>query len=220
MKYLLSVILFLSLSSSVFASGSCTGPWIDTAFMKVKVYQFAVSTSTACTNPVVIFSSAGGREMDLLKNPTLGGGNIPDGVYTCLMITMSDQIKISPTTSDGLQCVAGTQYIKDTCRADDGTANSDLLIGTTFNNVACHGTIVGAVSTPVEDMVTLYLTTVGGGAGSAWNKPTSTTSTNPVLLNAPFVVSGSSVGTFVVNARNGLCTSGVCSPEAMTFGFR
>jgi hypothetical protein len=102
----------------------------------------------------------------------------------------SDQVKATSKTTEG-PCVAGTEFSGGVCQ---DTESTNLLGGTTFGPVAS--------CTSGEDKVTLYLhtgttRTKGGGA---LLKPTSTADTEPGLaLSQPWVVSGTSTGTFVAD---------------------
>jgi hypothetical protein len=202
----------LSLSAQSWASG-------DPSKILVTIYGVAVSTSTDCSNPVVLFDSPNGIDADFLSNPVLGGGNIPDGTYPCVMINMSDVVRFVPKTSDGLNCVAGQTYSIDICRSDNG-CSFDVRQGTTFStNNTGHGTNTSASS----DIVTMFLTTTAAANGSDnFRKPASTSdTTRGIPLGSPFVVSGSSAGKFVVNATNQVSSNGgLCGLDAPAFSFR
>jgi len=186
---------------------------VDPSSVKLKVYGVAVSASADCADPVVIFSSDTPTEIDMAAGPTLGTGTVPDGTYQCVMITMSDLVKITPATSEG-DCMAGTESATGVCQ-DVETTN--LLTGTTFGSpTSC---------TSGEDKVTLYLhtgTTRTKGGGVAFLKPTSTADADHGLaLAAPWVVSGTSVGTFVVDFTGKIMSGGgECGVDPPLFGFR
>jgi len=186
--------------------------WVNPSELLITVYQVAVSTSTDCSNPQVIFTSSGGTEVNFLANPMLGGGNIPDGTYHCVMINMSDVIKYRPTANDGTLCIAGTQYSSDVCRAESAES-TDRLSGTTATNVACTGT----TAAPSADHVTLYLHTASPNTGASFRSGVA----NGILLANPFVVSGSASGTFVVDATNKVRDNlTYCEMDAPGFSFR
>ena len=188
----------------------------STSELLIKVYQVAVSASTDCSGPQVIFTSTSGTEVDFLKNPMLGGGNIPDGTYPCIMINMSDVIKYRPTANDGTLCVAGTQYFSDVCRSDS-SESTDLFNGSTTTNVACTGINPPTAASVGANQVTLYLFTTSPSTGAAFRSGAA----NGFLLGNPFVVSGSSTGTFVVDVTNKVMDNGsYCEMDAPTFSFR
>ncbi len=206
-----AIILFVSLLA--------TGPVMaasNPSSILVKIYGVAVSASLDCSSPISIFDSAAGRETDFLANPVLGGGDIPDGTYPCVMINMSDNIKFIPAQNDGPNCVAGQQYTIDICRFDN-SGTTEVRTGTTFGaTTACTGTN----SVPSPDLVTLYLRTNSNGSNN-FNKPLTAGSANGIALLSPFVVAGTSSGRFAVNATGQVSSAGgQCGLNAPAFSFR
>jgi hypothetical protein len=189
---------------------------LDASSLKLQVYSVMLSTSPLCTSPVTVFSSATPTEVDFLATPTLGSGNPPDGTYSCVVIKMSDLIKFTPSASAGL-CTAGTQYVADVCRSDNG--------GTTQAPDAAGAptTCSGTDAAPHSDPVYLYLTTnaSAGSGGNTFMQPTSSVSTNGLNLTAPLVISGTARSKFVVNATGkvGSDPSG-CGMNPPVFGFQ
>jgi len=204
------LILTLVLAIVGFSSFAVVNP----SSVKIKVYGVALSLSADCSSPVNVFSSTTGTEVDFVNALTLGGGNPADGTYNCVMITMSDNIKVTPATTEGA-CIAGTETSGGVCHGED----SDVFDGTATSTVTC---------TDAEDKVTLYLhtgtTRVDGGA--AFYKPTSTTdATKGFALSAPFVVNTTTaatvVGTFVANFTGKVVDGGSeCGLNPPVFGFR
>jgi len=193
-----------------------TNAWaLDASSLKLQVYSVMLSTSPLCTSPVTVFSSATPTEVDFLATPTLGSGNPPDATYHCVIIRMSDLIKFTPRTSAGL-CVAGTQYVADVCRTDNGgTTQAPDAIGAP---TACMGTDAA----PVSDAVYLYLTTnaSAGTGGSTFMPPTDASSTNGLNLTAPLVIAGTAKSKFIVNATGKVGDDGVsCGMNPPVFGF-
>ena len=188
---------------------------LDASSLKLQVYSVMLSTSPQCTSPVTVFSSATPTEVDFLATPTLGSGNPPDATYRCVIIRMSDLIKFTPRTSAGL-CVAGTQYVADVCRTDNGgTTQAPDAIGAP---TACMGTDAA----PVSDAVYLYLTTnaSAGTGGSTFMPPTDASSTNGLNLTAPLVIAGTAKSKFIVNATGKVGDDGVsCGMNPPVFGF-
>ena len=204
----------LSLAAAALLS---TNAWaLDASSLKLQVYSVMLSTSPLCTSPVTVFSSATPTEVDFLATPTLGSGNPPDATYRCVIIRMSDLIKFTPRTSAGL-CVAGTQYVADVCRTDNGgTTQAPDAIGAP---TACMGTDAA----PVSDAVYLYLTTnaSAGTGGSTFMPPTDASSTNGLNLTAPLVIAGSARSKFIVNASGKVGDDGVsCGMNPPVFGFQ
>jgi hypothetical protein len=203
----------LSLAAAALLS---TNAWaLDASSLKLQVYSVMLSTSPLCTSPVTVFSSATPTEVDFLATPTLGSGNPPDATYRCVIIRMSDLIKFTPRTSAGL-CVAGTQYVADVCRTDNGgTTQAPDAIGAP---TACMGTDAA----PVSDAVYLYLTTnaSAGTGGSTFMPPTDASSTNGLNLTAPLVIAGTAKSKFIVNATGKVGDDGVsCGMNPPVFGF-
>lgn len=191
---------------------------LDASSLKLQVYSVMLSTSPLCSNPYTVFSSTTPTEVDFLATPTLGSGNPPDGRYECVIIKMSDIIKFTPKSSEGL-CLAGTEYKSDVCRSDNGgmTQAPDAVGAPT----ACSGTDAG----PVADPVYLYLTTntsagVKGGNGNTFMQPADVASANGLNLTAPLLIGGTSRSKFVVNATGKVGSDGVsCGMDPPVFGF-
>lgn len=189
---------------------------LDASNLLITVYGVAVSASLDCSNPIVVFDSTGGTQTDFMANPTIGGGDIPDGSYPCVMINMSDNITFTPSTSDGVNCVAGTQYTIDVCRAGSGSKN--LRTGTTFGATE---SCTGSSGSPIADRVTLFLKTNADGSSGGFVKPTTTSDPSGIALTNAFVVSGSSSGKFVVDAHGKVSSGGgACGMDPPVFTFR
>lgn len=189
---------------------------LDASSLKLQVYGVMLSTSPLCTSPVTVFASATPTEVDFLAAPTLGSGNPPDGTYHCVVIRMSDLIKFTPSGSSGL-CTAGTQYVADVCRSDNGgmTQAPDAVGAPNM----CSGTDAAPVSNPVY----LYLTTnaSAGSGGETFMQPASTGSGNGLNLTAPLVIAGTAKSKFIVNATGKVGSDSVgCGMNPPVFGFQ
>ena len=203
--YLALVTALLGLSVSSFAA-------VDASSVKIKVYGVSVSLTADCANPVTVFESASGTEFDFVSGPTLGGGSPADGTYQCVMITMSDVVKVTPSSDEGV-CHAGVETSTEVCQSSEAT---DTLGGTTFTHANC---VTGA------DKVTLFLTTgsTRTNGGNAFIKPTSTSDpANGYKLAGAFTVAGSSTGTFVADFTGKVDGLGgpECGVNPPVFGFR
>lgn len=189
---------------------------LDASSLKLQVYGVMLSTSPLCTSPVTVFSSTTPTEVDFLAAPTLGSGNPPDGTYHCVVIRMSDLIKFTPSGSSGL-CTAGTQYVADVCRSDNGGMTQAPDAAGAPN--MCSGTDTAPVSNPVY----LYLTTnaSAGSGGETFMQPTSTSSGNGLNLTAPLVIAGMAKSKFIVNATGKVGSDSVgCGMNPPVFGFQ
>ncbi len=204
-----ALLLAAALSSNAMA--------LDASSLKLQVYSVMLSTSALCTSPITVFSSATPTEVDFLSSPTLGSGNPPDGVYNCVIIKMSDIIKFMPSSTSG-SCTAGTEYVADVCRTDNGGMSQAPDAPGAPN--ACSGTDPA----PVADAVYLYLTTnasAGTGGGNTFMQPTALTSTNGLTLSAPLVIAGTSMSKFIVNATGKVAGDDVtCGMNPPAFGFQ
>ena len=193
---------------------------LDPGQMLVQVYAVAVSANSNCTNPSILFYSGIPTDVDFMKNPNLGGGSVADGTYPCVIISMSDQIRFSSSTTSG-SCTAGAVHTVDICQAGSTSAvlNGDGTFGT---SIQCSGTSLA----PQQNIVTLFLTTASTttslgliGLATAFQLP-GVNGGLGVNLAAPFVVSGSTAGTFAVNGTGHVDGSGtVCTMAFPTFGF-
>ncbi len=236
----IKILMFLSMAS--FNTFAVTDP----SELKIKVYQVSVSLSSDCTSPVTILTSATGVETDFMASPTLGSGTLADGTYNCVMITMEDVIKFKPLANDGAVCTAGTEYSIDLCRNQASSGGNalysftDLLLGTTFTSTECQGTSQIVASGGISNKVTLFLRTTAPSSASidaddvtSWKKGTvaalsqnggtgpSVVTDNGIQLSSPFVVLGSRIGIFYVDARGQVTGAGAnCEMNAPEFGFR
>lgn len=175
--------------------------------VQLKIYEFLISTSPLCTNPVSIYKTTTPSYMEMTGAPTIATGTVASGTYPCLIMVFSDQIKYTATATSGT-CTAGTSYTKDICRAGVTNTNVD---GTT-----------STCSTDVDDKITVYISTASLDTGNPQTPPTATTNDpNGATLTSALVVSGDKSGTFVFGVTNGLDdTKALCSLENVTFGFR
>ena len=117
-KHLLVAALLLFVAAPAFAG-------VNASHALVKVYKAWLSADGLCTNPVKIFDATadpvaypkGYNEVDIasVPPPTFGQGTVPAGTYQCMIVQTTDTNTITPATSDGNQCVAGTQYTPDVC---------------------------------------------------------------------------------------------------------
>lgn len=189
----------------------------------ITVYSIGISTNADCSDPkIVLGDGVTPVEYNFLNTPSLGSNSIAGGTYNCVVLKMSDVIKFKPATSTG-SCTAGTQYTIDVCRAGSGNYTPLTVSGSTGSygtNAACTGTS----TVPVDDKVTLFLSTHstnnGAGAGNTFVQPL-TAGTDGYTLNGAFVVSSGQSGTFIVNFNNKIAGGNpTCDLDAPVFGFR
>lgn len=211
MKKIITLLSFvaMALSPSVVEAAD-TG--IDPSYLKIKVYKFAVSASELCTNPITIIDNSANPEyVNVFESPEFGAAILAQGTYPCVMIEMSDLIKVTSTEdSDSGNCVAGEELEMYVCQASNAYQLIDGSTGT---------------CTSGEDRVGLFLSTTSTDTGSSANSfvpPTTTNdSTKGFNLAAALVVSGGVTGTFVVDGTGKIQdTNGACDMQPPIFGFR
>lgn len=208
MKKIIALMAMSLVSTSAFAAG-------DPASLKIKVLGVYASLSAQCTNPIQIFLNNTGDYVDILKGPTLGGGDLPDGTYNCVIIKMSDVIKHVPLTT-ATSCIAGTEYTGDVCHT------GDIVDALDMTPIHCAGSN-GPPSTPVEDVVYMYMSTdpsiVGGN--NAFKHPVTAGDGKGMRLLAPLVISSTSKAKFVVDGRGQVIAGGgECGMNPPTFSFQ
>ena len=189
------------LSSTAFAGAT---PGNDPASLKMKIYGVYASTSPQCTNPINVFLKTTGEYVDLLKGPALGGGDLPDGTYNCVIIKMSDVIKHTPKVTDAA-CVAGTEYSGEVCRAGGDGGQATGLDGAP---IACTGD--GSSTGVGDDTLFMFMTTDPGASNGnrAFELPLAAGDGKGIKLGAPLVISSTTKAKFVVDASGGVVSGG------------
>ena len=186
---------------------------VDPSSLKIKVYSVYASLSAQCTNPIQIFNNPTGSFVNFLSTPTLGGGDLADGTYNCMIIKMSSIIKHTPKTTE-TTCVAGTEYTGGVCNVgDQATDLSNVAIG-------CMGN--GSNSGSVDNTVYMYLTTDSSAStgNKAFVHPMTVGDGNGIKLAAPLVVASTSKAKFVVNGTGKVVAGGgECGMNAPVFTF-
>jgi hypothetical protein len=218
MKNLILGCLLLSTPALAATSG------LNASSVLLTIYGVAISPNTDCSNATVVANFPGGVQFDFMQNPALLSGNITPGTYNCMIMKMSDVIVFTPSsTSDSGFCTTGQSVTRDVCRAGGPTYTP-----TTFNadNTVTFGAstaCTGSQATPANDQPALFLSTgstnTSGNNSQPFSQPTS--ATNGFNLGAPFVVTGSNAGTFVVNFTGKVQEQGgVCDLSPPVFSFR
>jgi hypothetical protein len=197
-----SVQLVLTLlGSTAVAAGT---PGQDPSSLKMKVYGVYASTSPQCTNPINVFLKSAGDYVDFLQGPALGGGDLPDGTYNCVIIKMSDVIKHTPKVTNS-SCVAGTEYTGEVCRAGEGGGVATALDGTP---IVCTGD--GTTTGAGDDTLFMFLTTdpAASTGKRAFELPLAAGDGKGIKLGAPLVISSTTKAKFVVDASGGVVAAG------------
>ena len=198
-----SVLLAAALVSST-AFGSPLAGGGDPASLKLKIYGVYASTSPLCTNPIQVFLKSTTDYVDILTGPALGGGDLPDGTYECVIIKMSDVIRHTPKATDS-SCIAGTEYSGEVCRAGaDGGLATDL----NGNTIACTGD--GTSAGIGDDTLFMFMTTDPSAStgNRAFELPLVAGDGKGIKLGAPLVISSTTKAKFVVDASGGVVAGG------------
>jgi hypothetical protein len=209
-------LLFLSLGLFSRSASAEQDPSViggDPSSLKIKVYAVYASLSAQCTSPTQIFANDSGSFVDFLTTPTLGGGDLADGTYNCVIIKMSSIIKHTPKTTDS-SCVAGTEYTGGVCNMSDSATDLDNA------SIACSGDGTNAGS--VDSTVYMYLTTDSAAShgNTAFIHPVAAGDGNGIHLGSPLVISSTSRAKFVVNANGKVVAGGgECGIDPPLFDF-
>lgn len=177
----------------------------------VKVHGFSVSASGDCSDPITLLDDADPPLTDMMDNPTIWEGEVPDGTYPCVIMEISDILRLSPTeSSDDGQCVQGELAIQDVCHGDDddGFRRLDGSVGDCADE---------------EQRVALYLSTWSTRQESTnpfWPPTEDGDTTAGLELDGELVVDGDTIGTFVIDATGQVQSAGDhCEVLPPTFAF-
>jgi len=179
--------------------------------VKIKIFEMRLSQSANCSNSITVFSNGAGTTQDMVNNPTLGAGAIPNGSYKCVMVKISNLISYVPVAIDGA-CVPGTTYQRNIFRA--GSTSVDP------NGNVIHGQ--GATSSDLIEVDFWAYFAIGGtvsGQGNSCNSPS-----NACTLSTPITITSDRTGTLVTDfdgqidgSSNGGTT---CDLKPPSFTFR
>lgn len=201
----LLVSIFFAIESSHLVLAANVG---DASEVNIKIFKVWVSPNTDCSEATLVVSNDAPTAQNMIDNPTLGHGSVPNGTYPCVVLKMSDLITGKPSyTSDSAHCTPSTNISIDVFRSD----NSDP--STCPDGTSITGT--GTNSSGAEDDPCLYMSTAGSDSNEGW-RPSS-----PFPLNGAFVVNGDLTGTFVADFRGKIeDAGGECGIQPPVFGFR
>lgn len=217
MKIFMGLMAFMMVSTQALAASSPASVFIT-------IYAIGISTAADCSNPTIVSNyGTSGKRFDFAKAPFLGGAQISDGTYNCVILQMSDQITFTTSVADG-SCAAGSTYTIDVCRTDNSCNYIPLTISGTTGTYGSSTAGTGTGTSVSADKVTLFLSTQSTGngqSGGSFLQPTTNGSTNGFNIANPFVVSGSKSGIFVANFTNKMNGTGAsCDVSPPVFGFR
>jgi hypothetical protein len=121
----------------------------DPASLTIGMYALYISQNDDCSSPILVDDyGTTAADKDMVANPVLFTGTPDSGSYRCVMIKMSDVLRMKPATTFG-SCVAGTEYSGDIYRegeTDWVDVNMDPIVGT------------GTDDAPADDRVTIFMT--------------------------------------------------------------
>lgn len=193
----------------LFAVGS-TAKALDPSSLKLTVYGVWLFTTSDCSGTAVeVFNGTTGQEVDVIAGGSYGSGNVSPNTFRCIVLKMSDNVKFTPSTSDG-SCTAGTEYTMDVCQTGTSSAGPD---GTTVNCTT------GTNDRPYVFLANGSTCTGSGCSGDTFVSPTSGAA-NGLFLDGQIVAPGG--GTFGADANGRISGSGSsCEmPSAPTFYWR
>jgi hypothetical protein len=183
-------------------SGAVFGP---ASSLTIKLYALYISANTDCSSPQLVQDlGVAGLEKDFMTNPMLFEGTPTAGTYQCVMMKMSDVLRMKPGASFGA-CVSGTEYSGDIYRdGESDWVDSDLhpIVGS------------GTDEVPVDNHVTIFMTRDTAAAiarGISHNQV--------VGLQSSLIVPGQT--TFHMDASHAVGTDGVqCGIDPPVMSFR
>lgn len=123
--------------------------WGPAGSVTIHLYALWISNSANCSNPVLVQQHpAAGVDRDFMQHPVLFQGSPANGSYQCVMLKMSDVLRMRPATTFG-SCVENVEYSGDIYRdGETDWVDVDLnpIVGT------------GSDELPLDDHVTIFMT--------------------------------------------------------------
>jgi len=173
--------------------------------LTIRLYALYISPNADCSAPVLAQQLPdGGTDRDFMLNPILFQAAPAAGSYQCVMLKMSDVLKMKPSTSFGA-CVAGVEYSGDIYR--DGESDwKDVDLNTVVGT--------GTDDVPSDDHVTIFMTRNPAAALAR-----GISEHQIVALLSDLIVPGQN--TFVMDASHAVMSSGGnCGLEKIEPSFR
>ena len=178
--------------------------WGAAGSLTIHLYALWISHAADCSNPVLVQQHpAAGVDKDFMQSPVLFQGTPATGSYQCVMMKMSDVLRMRPATTFG-SCDASVEYVGDIYRdGETDWVDQDLnpIVGT------------GSDETPTDDHVTIFMTRSPSAAMARG------ISENQVVeLGSNLIVPGQS--TFVMDASHAVLSyQGQCGIEKPEISF-
>ena len=165
------------------------------------VYQFAVSTSEDCSNPVIVIDNGDTpSSFDMLESPEIGKAVVPDGTYPCVILVMSPQLTVTPSTDDG-SCEEGTSFVQNVCGgngSDGRTVDLDGEVqtcGESTDKAYLYLSTLSTLTDAYEEVEENCDRDEGDDSScNSFEPPSSDSKALGVPLGAELVVSGDAVG--------------------------
>jgi len=178
--------------------------WGGASSVTIHLYALWISQNPDCSDPLLVQQHpAAGVDKDFMQAPVLFQGSPAAGSYQCVMLKMSDVLRMKPASTFG-SCVANVEYSGDIYRegeSDWKDVDLNTVVGT------------GSDEVPVDDHVTIFMTRSPSAAlarGISENQI--------VELGSNLVVPGQS--TFVMDASQAVLSWGAgCGLEKPAISF-
>ncbi len=186
----------------------------DTSAAKLTAYEFLMAKSGDCSDPVSIFKADHGKEVDMMTGPEIGSGQLDAGTYNCVIMVMSDKLSFTPKTTNGA-CIAGTAVDLDVFQPQGETyrPTATLPDGTSVEGTASEQKIAVYIST-------LSTSTGGGEDSNPMEAPTTSKTTNGIILQSALEVTKDTTGTMIMDTAGKVEPNGDnCDMQPPTFGF-
>lgn len=211
--------------SSSQSASSDESPMIQAAVspssVLITIYKAWISASDTCSNPIEVFSNDSGKTFDMTSSPTITTTSVPEGTYPCVIAQISDQIRYTPSASEG-SCASGTEYTRDICREDEGSPRQS--IDPDGNITTCTGT----ETNHIENRLTVYISTLStndpasdSGGENEFFPPTTSDPSRGIKLSNALVVNSDKTGIFYTDFSNKITgAESECDLNPPIFGFR
>lgn len=205
------ILLLAAVSVNVTAMAA-----VNPSSVKLRIFHAYVSENGDCSSPITLVTAAdqtNGDEFDMVQGPTMGEGFLPPKKFKCFIMDMSDQVVVSPATSEG-NCVAGQSFTIDVCRPASGQPVQNPFTGVTSNCTSGRDRVYVYVSTDSGD-------TGASGSANSFRPPGSAGDMTRGIKLQNEIDGTAKGGAFIFNANNKVQDEGSsCGMAPPLFGFR
>ncbi|NOT08281.1 MAG: hypothetical protein HOP28_08745 [Gemmatimonadales bacterium] len=188
-----------------FDPGPADAEWGGASSLTIRLYALWISPAADCSGPVLVQQHpAAGTDRDFMQNPVLFQGTPANGSYQCVILKMSDVLRMKPSSTFGA-CAAGMEYSGDIYRSGESDwkdVNLDPIVGS------------GTDLNPVDDHVAIFMTRDPAAAIAR-----GISEHQVVTLLSDLIVPGQN--TFVMDASHAVLSSGgYCGLEKIEPSFK